>query len=93
MLSSDRKCPANAAMDYYFEETGSKRYRGRPRTTIFTTLEDKIKRTVEKTQSFSVKSLKRSVNRQRVRELSQEILLLTFTRLLKTRNHKCVTSN
>ena len=54
MLRSDRKCPTNGAMDYYFEKTGSKHYRGRPRTTIVTTFRDDIKCTMEKMPSFSV---------------------------------------
>ena len=50
--------PANAAMDYYLDETGSICYSGRPRTTIVTTLQDDIKRTLENIWSFSVKNLK-----------------------------------
>lgn len=89
----------NASMGLYFEETDSKRYRGRPRTIIVTTLQDDIKRLLEKMPSFSVKSLKNSVDLQRFREISQDrilrqhLLLLKFTRLLKMRNHTYVPSN
>ena len=61
--------------DYYFAETGSKRYRGWPRTTIVSTFQDKIKLTLEKKPSFPVKRLKRSVNLQRVCELCQDRIL------------------
>ena len=69
VLRSDRKCSTNAALDYYFEETGDKRYRDWSRTTIINTLQDDIKRTLEKMPSFSVKSLKNSVDLGRVHEL------------------------
>ena len=62
-------------MDYYFEETGSKRYRGRPETTIITILQDDMKLTLEKMPSLSVKILKSSVDLQRVCELSQDRIL------------------
>ena len=73
--------------DYYFAETGSKRYRGWPRTTIVSTFQDEIKLTLEKKPSFSVKGLLiYNVFASSVKiEFCGEILLLTFTRLLKTR--------
>ena len=42
VLRLDETCPAKAAMEYYFEETGSKHYRGWPGTTIVTTLQEGI---------------------------------------------------
>ena len=70
VLRSDRKWPTNAGMDYYFEETGGNRYRDQSRTTIINNLQDNIKRTLEKMPSFSVKSLKSSVDLRRIHELS-----------------------
>ena len=94
VLRSDWKCPTNAGMVYYFEENGSKYYCGRPSTTIVTTLQKNTKRTLEKMLSFSIKSLKSSVDLQHVSELPQDqFFLLIFTRLLRKRNHTCVLSN
>ena len=57
ILRLNEQCPANNAMKFYFEETNAKNYRGRPRTTIVTTLNNDIKRTVRKIQTFPVRVL------------------------------------
>ena len=75
VLRLDEKCPANAAMDYYFEEAGSKRYCGRLKTTTVNNLKDDMKRTLEKMPSFWVKTLKSSVDLQRVQKISQDTVL------------------
>ena len=58
ILRLDRKCPANSAMDFFFEPTDHKKFRGRPRTTLVTTLQSDIKKTLEKNPSFPIKCLK-----------------------------------
>ena len=65
-MSSYWKCPANA----YFEETDNKHHR-KPGATTVTTLQDDIKRTLEKMMSFSVKSLKSLVDLHRVCNLDR----------------------
>ena len=41
-LRLDINTPAAKAMEFYFKEIGGKRFKGRPRTTIVTTLNDDI---------------------------------------------------
>ena len=43
ILRSHPMTPANQAMAYYFESTGAKRFRGRPRTTLATVIDRDLK--------------------------------------------------
>ena len=75
ILRLDRKCPANAAMDFYFELTNDKKFRGRPRTTLVTTLQSDIKKTLEKIPSFPIKCLKNADDLECVRTIATNRLL------------------
>ena len=72
ILQLDDQCPANKAMDFYFEKTDAKGFRGRPRTTIVTTINNDIKRNIDKIPSFQVKALRKLEDLQYIRELAQD---------------------
>ena len=59
-------CPARKAMRYYFEVRTNKKYRGRRRTTIVTTINRDIKRTREKYTKFPVTPLISHVSLQNI---------------------------
>ena len=59
-------------MSYCFENSNAKGFRGRPRTTIVTTLNNDIKRSKVQVPLFSVRTLKSSENLERVRHLAQD---------------------
>ena len=46
VLPSNNDTPANKAMAYYFENINDKQFKGRPRTTLPTTLYSDIIRTI-----------------------------------------------
>ena len=61
------KTPARLAMKYYFQiPPGAKKYRGRKRTSIVTTINRDIERTRKKFPEFDVKPLKNK-NKVRIR--------------------------
>ena len=72
ILRLDDQCLANKAMDFYFEKTDAKGFRGRPRTTIVTTINNETKRTIDKIPSFQVRVLRKLEDLQYVRELAQD---------------------
>ena len=72
ILRLNEQCPADTAMKFYFKETDAKSYRGRPRTTIVTTLNNDIKRTVRKIQTFPVRVLNKVEDLVHVRQLAQD---------------------
>ena len=61
-----KDCPARKAMSYFFEVRSAKKFRGRKRTTIITTLNDDIKRTKEKYSKFPVVPLVSLVSLQNI---------------------------
>ena len=46
ILRLDKETPAYKSMIYYFDFTHKERFKGRPRTTLVTTLDDDIKRAI-----------------------------------------------
>ena len=58
ILRADPRIPAYRAMLYYFQRSNNKCFRGRPRCTIVTTLNDDIKRTAAKVSTFPLRQLK-----------------------------------
>ena len=95
VLRLDEKCPANAAMDYYFEEAGSKRYCGQQlSTTLKMTWSVHWRRCHHSGSKLWKALLICNVFKKFLKiQFCGEILLLTFTRFLKTRNHTCVPPN
>ena len=61
-LPSD--CPARKAMRYFFEKRSNKLFKGRKRTTIYTTLNEDIRRTKLAYQDFPVTPLVSQVSLQ-----------------------------
>ena len=59
-------------MVFYFEKTDAKGFRGRPRTTIDTTINNDIKRTADKIASFPVRVLRSSEGLKHIHELAQD---------------------
>ena len=72
ILRLNEECPANKAMAFYFEDTDSKGFRGRPRTTIVTTLNNDIKRTKNKEPLFPVRTLETLEDLAHVRQLAHD---------------------
>ena len=58
ILRADPRTPAYRAMLYYFEPSIAKSFRGRPRCTIVTTLDNDIKKTSTKLDTFPLQQLK-----------------------------------
>ena len=58
ILRADPRIPAYRAMLYYFERSNKKHFRGHPRCTIVTTLDEDIKRTAAKVNTFPLRQLK-----------------------------------
>ena len=58
ILRADPRSPAFRAMLFYFEPSNNKSFRGRPRCTIATTLDNDIKKTAAKINTFPFKHLK-----------------------------------
>ena len=59
-------CPARKAMRYYFEERTKKKFVGRKRTTIVTTINEDIRRTKENHTEFPVTPLISLVSLQNI---------------------------
>ena len=57
ILRLEDQTPAYKTMVFYFEKTDAKGFRGRPRTTIATTINNDIKRTADKIVEFPVRVL------------------------------------
>ena len=64
ILRLPANCPARKAMKYFFEYRSAKKFLGRKRTTIITTLNKDIKRTKQKFPSFPVVPLISQVSLQ-----------------------------
>jgi len=58
ILRGDPRAPAFRAMLFYFERSDKKNFRGRPRCTIATTLDNDIKKTAAKIDTFPLTQLK-----------------------------------
>ena len=68
VLRMHANTPARLAMKYYFQDTGHKKFRGRPRTTIVTTINRDIKRTQHKyPQTFDIKPINSELDLRNVR--------------------------
>ena len=76
------KCPARKAMQYYFEHRTSKKYLGRKRTTIVTTINKDIKQANEKYTNFPVKLLISQVSLQNIKTKAKNRKL--WTEIVKT---------
>ena len=61
------KCPAKTAMSFFFEKRSNKKFPGRKRTTIVTTLNKDIKTAKAKIPSFPVIPLISEVSLQNLR--------------------------
>ena len=59
--------PARLAMRFYFQETGSRKFRGRPQTTIVTSINRDIKRTQKLHPQFDIKPLKAELDLHNIR--------------------------
>ena len=57
-LRMKENTPARRAMKFFFENTGGKKFRGKKRTTIVTTINKDIERTKKKFPLFDIKPLK-----------------------------------
>ena len=68
----DSETPANKATLYYFENNYAQQYRGRPRTTVVTTLNNDIQRTRNKLPNPPVITLKSLSDLQKLKELAQD---------------------
>ena len=56
LLRMKENTPARLAMKWYFQKPeGVKKYRGRKRTTIVTTINEDIKRTIKNNPNFDLK--------------------------------------
>ena len=60
-------CPARKPVKYYFEERSNKKFNGRKRTTIVTTLNDDIKRAREKYPNLILIPLISEISLQNIR--------------------------
>ncbi len=67
VLRMNENTPARLAMRFYFQVTGHKKFRGRPRTTIVTTINRDIKRTRKKFPHFDIKPIKTELDLRNVR--------------------------
>ena len=67
VLRMNEGTPARLAMKFYFTKTGHKKFRGRPRTTIVTTINRDIKRTQKKIKNFDIKPIKTELDLRNVR--------------------------
>ena len=73
-------CPARKAMRYYFEERTNKKFVGRRRATIVTTINEGVRRTKEKQIDFPVTPLTSFLSLQNIhrnvknRKLSQKVV-------------------
>ena len=67
VLRMEENTPARKAMKYYFQVPAAKKYRGRQRATIVTTLNRDIERTKEQCEGFGIQSLKSELDLQNIR--------------------------
>ena len=66
-LRMDKDSPARKAMKYYFEHSDAKKFRGRKRTTIVTTLNRDITLTKQKYPQFDLPQIKTELDLHNVR--------------------------
>ena len=68
VLRMNANTPARLAMNFYFQDTGHKKFRGRPRTTIVTTINRDIKRTQRQyPHTFDIKPIHSELDLRNVR--------------------------
>ena len=67
VLRMNENSPARLAMKFYFKETDDKKFRGRKRTTIVTTINRDIERTREKYPDFDIKPINTELDLRNVR--------------------------
>ena len=68
ILRSNLDTPANIAMNNYFDNTNTTKFKGRPRTTLPTTLNQDIKRT--KLTQYNTEQLKTKGDLENLREIA-----------------------
>ena len=68
ILRSNLDTPANIAMNNYFDNTNTTKFKGRPRTTLPTTLNQDIKRT--KLTQYNIEQLKTKEDLENLREIA-----------------------
>ena len=71
ILRQDLTTPANKAMMYYFEENNAKRFPGRKRATIVSTINQDIKES-NKNNDFEIKELNKMKDLNNMRELAKD---------------------
>ena len=67
----DKDSPARKAMKYYFEHSDAKKYRGRKRTTIVSTINRDIKLTKQIYPHFDLPQLKSELDLHNIRVKAQ----------------------
>ena len=67
VLRMEENTPSRKAMKYYFQVPEAKKYRGRKRATIVTTLNRDIERTKKQCEGFAIPSLKSELDLQNIR--------------------------
>ena len=67
VLRMNANTPAWLVMRFYFQETGNRKFRGRPRTTLVTTINRDITRTQKLYPQFDIKPLKTELDLFNVR--------------------------
>ena len=70
-LRMDKDSPARKAMKYYFEHSDAKKFRGRKRTTIVSTLNRDITLTKQKFPQFDLPQLKTELDLHNIRVKAQ----------------------
>ena len=70
-LRMDSNTPARQAMKFFFEKRSNRKYVGRKRTSIITTINRDIKRTRKEIPSFVIKELKTEIDLHNVRVKAQ----------------------
>ena len=95
VLRMKARTPARLAMNFYFQDTGHKKFRGRPRTTIVTTINRDIKRTQQQyPQTFDIKPIQSAMDLRNVRvkalnrKLWQKRVKMLLLPILLTRLNK-----
>ena len=70
ILRSNLDIPANKAMNNYFDSTKLTKFKGRPRTTLPTTLNQDIKRT--KLNQYNIRQLKNKKDLEKLRTIAMD---------------------
>ena len=74
-LRMDKETPARKAMKFYFEKTEAKKYRGRKRATIVTTLNRDIHNTKQQYPQFDLPTLNTEMDLHNMRVKAKNRIL------------------